>query len=113
MNHSNRKLESSEREFPLLDYSKYDRRCQFSPDEMIAIEWLRDRFELGNGNGPWTKNIRQTLHRLLQPLDDAFNRIRMPKSVRSFARKIMFLKMSAEQTPFWAWGELEWKKLIQ
>lgn len=67
MNYSNHKLEPSERELPLLDYSRYDRRHMFGPDEMVALEWLRQRFEQGTGNGPWPKNIQKALHCLLQP----------------------------------------------
>jgi len=112
MNYSNHKLEPSERELPLLDYSRYDRRHLFGPDEMVALEWLRQRFEQGTGNGPWPKNIQKALHSLLQPLGDAFDRMKMPRSVRSFARRIIFCEMIARETTFWAWGESEWKSLI-
>ena len=56
--------------------------------------------------------MRSALHRLLLPLEGAFDHLHATATQCSTVRQILCHEMLTRQTSFWAWGIEEWQEII-
>lgn len=98
------------------DVTQYDRCPDLSEAEYTELDILVRRFDAGGKS--WHRRAYLRLHRLLQPLNDALDRVGASNSgkrrsnVRSTAISLLVRAMHRFHLSFWAFTQEQWLELL-
>ena len=90
-----------------IDVTQYDRSPDLSENERAELAWLMNQkpFQL-------RPKSRQTLHRLLVPLEDVFAVTHLHPHMCRETERVMAMEMYYRNKTFWAWQDAEWIEII-
>lgn len=93
-----------------LDLSRYDRAPGLRGTEREALETVAR--DLSSGSRGYLHRALPKLHRLLEPIYEAFEVVGAGEYARRLARKVLLRDMKCRQEAYWAWDEKEWSQII-
>jgi integrase len=92
-----------------IDPESYDRNPALSEAERVE---LHRRLQYTGHKSSLNRYARATLHRLLQPLDDALALVKPTRKAYDETVRVMLVEMYQRDKTFWAWSEAEWREIM-
>lgn len=102
-------LSSTRWDWP-LDLERYDRNPALTKRERMALDALMAHFATGKQR--WLPHTAQDLARVLLPLYDVLDYLRVESSIHRRAIHIMLRALHYHRTSFWMWSWTDWRAVL-